>query len=371
MSRPCVRRLRHWTALAGAVAVVAGSGGAEAKPAPRELLLVAKAGSGAVRDGSGAVECGKRCRAHFRRGALVTLTARPARHFDFVRWGGACIGLAPSCVVAMDGRRAVRAEFRRREVSLALTVGGPGTVASEPPGLLCGVRGDTCSASFGEGTRVFLRAEPAPGHEPADWAGACAQSGLPTCTLRPTEALEATATFRAAPRGTGSARLTVTRSSRSGERIVSDPPGIECLPTCAGEFAAGTLVTLAPVRYGAYWRGACVGIVPRCRLVVDAPLAVTAILVGGPHPAPPSYGVNVTVSGPGTVTDGRSIRCGRAARSLRDCRRFVSAGAVVVLRAVPEPETRFVAWGGFCRGRGPCSLTVASTMFVTAAFRGD
>ncbi|HEX8648776.1 MAG TPA: hypothetical protein VF715_17905 [Thermoleophilaceae bacterium] len=75
----------------------------------------------------------------------------------------------------------------------ALPVGefGSGTVRLDPPGLQCTT---DCSNSYVNGTDVVLTAIPAAGSTFQGWSGAC--SGMGTCTVDMTQALEVTATFR-------------------------------------------------------------------------------------------------------------------------------------------------------------------------------
>src|SRR5690348_8753210 len=47
---------------------------------------------------------------------------------------------------------------------------GTGTVSSTPAGIACG---DTCTASFAEGTMVTLTAAPADDSQFTGWSGAC------------------------------------------------------------------------------------------------------------------------------------------------------------------------------------------------------
>ena len=56
------------------------------------------------------IACGDQCSATFDHGTEVTLTAAPADGSTFAGWGGACSG-TDTCVVAMDGAKAVVATF--------------------------------------------------------------------------------------------------------------------------------------------------------------------------------------------------------------------------------------------------------------------
>jgi hypothetical protein len=149
-----------------------------------------------------------------------------------------------------------------------------------------------------------------------------------------------------------------------GVKVTSEPPGIDCPPTCQAEFPSGTVVTL---RGGvSKWNGLCIGSLGACVIILDNSDGVGT---GGPPP-PPSrqFGINVSVSGPGMVTGQGGIRCGRT--TLFDCEGLFAEGATVVLRASPGRRGRFVFWRGFCTGkRKTCSLRVTAPKTVQALFR--
>jgi hypothetical protein len=133
--------------------------------------------------------------------------------------------------------------------------------------------------------------------------------------------------------------------------VTSTPAGIDCPDTCQASFASGTAVTLdAP---GGFGTGGCVGSVEPCTLILDAPTTVMTyrLVPAAPSPAPPGYGVNVTVSGPGQVVAGRAIHCSPWG-GLNGCTAAFPFGASVVLRALPSRGGRVVRWSGyFCNGK--------------------
>ena len=68
---------------------------------------------------------------------------------------------------------------------------GGGTLASSPAGIACP---GACSAAYGAGTNVTLRATPAPGAMFAGWSGAC--SGTNACVVSMTAARSVVANFK-------------------------------------------------------------------------------------------------------------------------------------------------------------------------------
>jgi Divergent InlB B-repeat domain len=74
-------------------------------------VVVTVKGKGKVTSSPGGIACPRRCRAMFT--TPVTLRARPAKHFRFAGWSGACRGKG-TCRLSIDVAGAVRAVFRRR-----------------------------------------------------------------------------------------------------------------------------------------------------------------------------------------------------------------------------------------------------------------
>lgn len=148
-------------------------------------LAVTVIGNGGVSSSDKVISCPSKCQGVYTPGATVTLTAKAASGSNFAGWSGACSGLASTCTVAMDGEKAAAASFTAKlgggggggggtpTVRLVVAASGTGTVVSTPAGIDCG---KTCSASYGVGAAVALRAVPAPGKAFTGWSGAC--SGL-------------------------------------------------------------------------------------------------------------------------------------------------------------------------------------------------
>ena len=107
--------------------------------------------------GSGRVACANGCSGAHRRGEVLRLTAKPAANYVFERWSGGCIGLVPTCPVALDRSATVRAGFVGRPSELVVAVGGPGKVTSIPSGLDCGGGGYICTLVVPFGSEVTLR----------------------------------------------------------------------------------------------------------------------------------------------------------------------------------------------------------------------
>jgi uncharacterized repeat protein (TIGR03803 family) len=137
---------------------------------------------------------------------------------------------------------------------LTVTKGGSGAgrVTSSPPGINCGT---ACSANFGSGTVVKLRATPASGSTFSGWSGAC--TGTRSCSVTMSAAKSVTATFKAV------FKLTVTKGGSGAGTVTSSPPGINCGTACSANFSSGTVVKLraTPASGSTFsgWSGACTG----------------------------------------------------------------------------------------------------------------
>lgn len=154
-------------------------------------LSVAVAGRGTVRSDVPGVLCSATCTTQWDRGAAAALEAQPAAGQRFIRWSGACTGVA-TCALGLAAPRSVRALFAPARFRLAVSVAGRGRIASRPAGLSCPTR---CAASFTSYEPLRLTATAARGWRFARWTGACAASRRPACTLPMRAATSARAVF--------------------------------------------------------------------------------------------------------------------------------------------------------------------------------
>ncbi len=332
---------------------------AAATPAsPTRVLTAGSVGDGVISTADGRIRCEPTCSASFRRGRIVTLTAMPRPNFIFRRWIAGCVGTAPACSVAMDAATTVRAEFTRIAQEVRITVGGPGRVVSEPPGIDCGApEAQACAGEFGRGQQIRLVPVVPAGRVFAGWRGACEGAPAEGCDLTVAPDNEIRATFRRAAAATGPQRLTV-----EGGLITSAPAGIVCPSDCTAAFPANTPVTLGG---GQFWSGDCIGRARACTVIPDGETRAVSSLLA--FTDTDEVGVTVSVSGRGRVTAGREIRCIRPSGTSLDCRALLRRGGKILLRA--SPRSRFRGWGQFCQGRKPtCRLTLRTAKTVTAAF---
>jgi hypothetical protein len=76
------------------------------------------------------------------------------------------------------------------QATLRVTIAGPGSIASTPPGLVC--QSTSCVGNFSRGTAVTLTAKPGSGTALAAWGGACSGAGECRTTLADDVAVTAT-----------------------------------------------------------------------------------------------------------------------------------------------------------------------------------
>ena len=258
-------------------------------------------------------------------------------------------------------------------LTLSVTNGGMGTIASSPAGIDCG---STCATSYTLGSEVTLTATTDPltsvFWQPPGWAG-CTKSGTQLDVPMNTDVtvgacfspLQYAVNAQIAGTGTGT--------------ITSTPSGISCGQTCSHPFTHGTQMTLSatpePASGGnpgstfAGWSGGgCSGTDP-CVFTLGSDTTVTATFVKNPI-VPHDVTVEFAGSGTGFVTSAPSgIDC------VATCSKSFPYGTQVTLYASAEPASgtnpgsTFAGWsGGACSGAVTCNLTLGSDATVTATF---
>lgn len=239
---------------------------------------------------------------------------------------------------------------------LTVSVTGSGTVTGAGGAINCGT---ACSAQLADNTSVTLTATPAAGHRFVSWGGAC--SGQTTsCTVQMNAAKSVSASFQVVP-STQTLNVSVT-----GQGVVSSTPaGIECGSACSAGFANNASVTLtatpAQGQTLSTWGGACSGQAATCTLTMDDVKTVSATFA---PVAAPTFALNVSITGPGSVTSNPSgIDCGST------CSANYAANTNVTLTAAPGQGQVLSGWGGACSGQGTtCSVTVTAATTVSASF---
>lgn len=152
------------------------------------------------------------CKAPFKRGVTVTLTATPKTGHAFKGWFKTCTGTG-TCTVAMTVNRTVNARFLKGPFKVSISGGvgtGSGRVTSQAgltPVIDCAITNGTpaatgCSAKYPGNTALVLTATPAAGHT-FTWGPPC--SGTGTCQYTVIQARTINAVF--SPGGSSSAAI--------------------------------------------------------------------------------------------------------------------------------------------------------------------
>jgi hypothetical protein len=370
--------------VAAVTAVTLATAAVSSSAPPRTVKLDASVSGGGKLTAAGGLDCGEDCDRRYRRGAVVDVKAKPSNNETFDRWSGDCVGVAESCSVLLEEATRIRAVFVPIQRKVSTTVGGPGTVVSDPlgqsafignlPGIRCGTTADLCSGLFGQGQTITLKPSPDAGAVFAGWGGACAGQPVdraPRCELtvgaNQQVANRATAWFRHRVAALGPQPLRIDADARRDIR--SSPEGIVCGDVCSFPFASATTVTLSAgdVR----WSGDCVGTVDSCTVVVDEPIDVAASFAQSAGSQTLGYGVKVSLSGRGSVKVGRKISCDKPMLRRSRCRGDFAPRSRFTL--VASPGRRFVRWRDpYCAkraGRRPrCSLIALDSRLIVAMF---
>ena len=155
-------------------------------------LDVAVNGLGTVTSAPPGIACPSDCTEDYLDGTLVTLSQVADPSFVFTGWSGDCTGTG-ACQVTMSAARSVTATFAQLH-ALDVTVAGPGSVTSTPPGIACPA---DCGEAFLDGTLVALAATPGPDAFLVAWSGDCTGTG--PCDLTMDTPRSVTATFDTMP----------------------------------------------------------------------------------------------------------------------------------------------------------------------------
>ncbi|UZN03982.1 InlB B-repeat-containing protein [Cellulomonas sp. S1-8] len=240
-------------------------------PPTRVAVQVTVAGAGRVTSTPAGIDCPGTCEALVAPGTEVTLTAVPGPSAVHLGWSGACsaVPAGEPCRITVQSAAAAGATFGDppARATVVVTVVGPGSVVSDPPGLTCDPASSPCTADFSPDVTVLLTAVADPGSRGGTWAGDCSSRH---CELPPGAGGTVTATF-VQPQ-------LVTVTEPTGGRITG--PGIDCPGDCDEWVDEGAVVTLTATqdedaRFVA-WAQDCSGTSTTCDLTVDTDPAVGA-----------------------------------------------------------------------------------------------
>jgi hypothetical protein len=171
----------------------------------------------------------------------------------------------------------------RDYVTLTVRFAGTGAGQVTGPGLSCPSDG-ACSLRLprtdpASTATLTLAASPAAGAVFAGWSGACV--GTAGCEVSAMAPSTVTATFNAT---TPEYTLTITKVGTGSGTVTSQPAGIDCGPTCAARFTAGTTVAVTAVpapgsRFLGFGGGECSSGTATCTASLTGSLGMTATFV--------------------------------------------------------------------------------------------
>jgi Divergent InlB B-repeat domain/IPTL-CTERM motif len=164
---------------------------------------------------------------------------------------------------------------------------------------------------------------------------------------------------------TQSTSPTLSVTTQGAGTVTSSPAGINCGPACSQSYASGTTVILtaspSPGWIFSGWSGACAGGSTTCSVTLSTTTIVNATFTAT---AASTYGLNVVLSGAGTVTSvPPGISCGST------CSAAFNANTSVTLSAAAGGGSTFAGWSGACSGQNTtCTITMSAAQNVGATF---
>jgi hypothetical protein len=232
---------------------------------------------------------------------------------------------------------------------------GDGNIIVSSGGASCGAG---CT-QWPAGSQVTLTALADASSRFVGWSGCGTVANPATVTM--TADRVCTATFDLLPTGTFTLQLT-TAGSGSGS-VTTSPGGTSCGQGCT-EWPAGTGVTLTALADAGSvfvgWTGCAITTNPAV-VTMDADRACTATF-GPTAPGTFTLQLGTTGRGSGSVsTSPGGTPCGPG------CTEW-TAGAQVMLNAVPAPGSQFVGWSGCGITANPAVVTMDAHTFCSAAF---
>jgi hypothetical protein len=150
-------------------------------------LTLAFTGAGEVVSDLPGLDCTANCTTQWDPGSQVTLMPKAGATSHFVRWGGACIGIA-DCSLTLQAAQTATALFGPKTIPVRVKTVGKGRVSCTP----------ACSGRFNAGRALRLKALPLTGWRFTGWSGACKGTSS-TCRPVTDFALAVTATFKKKP----------------------------------------------------------------------------------------------------------------------------------------------------------------------------
>ncbi|MGH3369107.1 MAG: InlB B-repeat-containing protein, partial [Nocardioidaceae bacterium] len=220
----------------------------------RLYVQVEPHGGGTVSATPGGIDaCTLICHADYDAGTAVTIEAKPAPGWRFVRYADDPCGSGAKCELEMDADRTVTARFEQIDPPQQLVVDvvppNAGRVTTDPPGI-DGCQ-TYCRATFPNGTAVALHAQELPGYRFKRLTSSSCPATSRDCAFTMNQSRFVTAEFEKVG---GPYKLTVLFYPPGGGQVRVEPPGDDCVANrpfanwgsvhCRYQFAGETPVVM-------------------------------------------------------------------------------------------------------------------------------
>ena len=362
-------------ALPSAARSVETPGGAQR--AAGSLTIVVNGQGRVTSDPAGTIECPPTCTVAFSGSTSVKLRATPAAGHVLESWGDRCDRTTLECTFELgDFAYTLEISFRPRAL-LQLWPAGEGAITVTPPGTdrfgspagECTSEnasdGSGCERYYLPGTAVTAAASAAAGSTFLGWS-------TPVCARAAPCGVRLTRDFVSLVARFTPLQVSVDLRGNESGRVVSEPAGIACPPTCSAPFPAGSRVTLVaepdPATPFLSWKFGCSPVPAdprRCVLTATNQPNWVGVALGEDAEigVPTTLAVlfDVTLSGQGAVV-GREVDCGGK------CEHRYRFGTEEELRARPAAGWRFTRWSVACAVQPTCRLHVGPVTSIGAAF---
>ncbi|MFO0677543.1 MAG: Ig-like domain-containing protein [Polyangiaceae bacterium] len=297
------------------------------------------------------------CSGTYSSDTTVSLVASPTSNYRFLNWSGDCAGTDNSLGVPMTTNKSCTAVFQATiPMTVTKTGQGSGTVTMSGSGggtASCGTQCITSlSRNYDQGTTVTYDATAAQGSTFAGWSG-CSTSTSAQIQVSAVMATTCTARFDAAP----PQNLTVNVTGQG--TVVSSPSLISCgagNTACSGELPQGTSVNLTATASSGWmftgWSNCSTSTSRGIQFTLSSATTCVATFT-----QTPSYALNVTIAGMGTVTSQNpaGMNCANGSGT---CSIDVPQATQTTLTATAASGYAFRAWSG-------CSTSTSRSIAVT------
>ena len=125
---------------------------------------------GIVYSSENSIFCIDECTSTYLDKSELKLSAKALDGYEFLGWSGDCIGSGLDCILPVDSKKNINANFESKDYELIVDPPKGGRVISSPKGINCGKK---CRATFNRNQIVKVVAIPSYGHRFNGWLQSC------------------------------------------------------------------------------------------------------------------------------------------------------------------------------------------------------